>query len=134
MKDQEIVKESEKILESLFEIIKNEQQALVKVDEEILVEIVPQKNNLLDSLSRHQLRLSKILQDDNGPKTAKIRGLLTQCQALNLQNRQVGHLGLTVVNKSLEILQSAMHIASAKTYSPEGKKSTASRKRHLGVV
>lgn len=134
MKEQDVLRESEFILESLLGIITNEQNALVKVDEDTLAEIVSQKNHLLDSLNKHQNRLSRILQAGTSKKTEKIRQLLTECQELNLQNRQVGHMGLTVINKSLDILQTAMHIAPVKTYGPEGKNTGGSRKRRLVVV
>lgn len=134
MKEQDVLRESERLLESLLEIIGNEQKALVNVDEEALSEIVLQKNLLLDSLSKYQTRLSTILEKNSGVKTKTIRHLLDECQKLNLQNRKVGHMGMNVINKSLEILQNAMHIASVKTYGPAGMKTGGSRKRHLGVV
>lgn len=134
MKEQDVLRESELILESLLEIISNEQNALVKVDEEILTEIVSQKNHLLDNLNTYQSRLSRILEKESTKKTQKIRRLVTECQELNLQNKQVGHLGLNVISQSLEILQTAIHIAPVKIYGPNGTKTGGTRKRHLGVV
>lgn len=134
MKEQDVLRESELILQSLLEIISNEQNALINVDEETLSEIVSQKNQLLDSLNKYQTRLGTILEKDTGEKTEEIRHLLNECQKLNIQNRKVGHMGLNVINKSFEILQNAMNIASVKTYGPRGMKTVASRKRHLGVV
>lgn len=134
MKEQDVLRESELILQSLLEITSNEQSALINVEEETLSEIVSQKNQLLDSLSKYQTRLSRILEKDTGEKTEEIRRLLNECRKLNMQNRKVGHMGLNVINKSFEILQNAMHIASVKTYGPKGMKTAGSRKRHLGVV
>ena len=53
---------------------------------------------------------------------------------MNLQNKQTGYIGLNVINKSLDILQSAMHIAPVKIYGPKGAKTGGTRKRHLGIV
>jgi flagella synthesis protein FlgN len=105
---------------SLYDVLEQELDAIVKRDHDTLLEVVTQKNTLLASISKRDQALSPYLadhSDDNQAVIDEINQLLEQCK----QQNDVNHVAANQSQLASQKLREILFGKTASSYDKTGK-------------
>ncbi|WP_299791408.1 flagella synthesis protein FlgN [uncultured Shewanella sp.] len=127
-----IIELQHKLLEELKVTITQEKSALVEQNADLLLSLATAKAKLLDDIKANDVTLSThpeksllVSEPDLAARVDSAKGLLAECQQLNIENTSLIELNIASINRFSQALQASRN-ASSLTYNDKGKTSTIS--------